>query len=100
MCYSVGVIYAVVLNLPRHLRYKLQNVCLIGIIYDMGKEPPPPPVNTFIEPLVSELMTAWKDGIHCLNSVVRFKLALMCVGCDVPATKETVRDFRSCSHTW
>lgn len=28
--YSIGVIYAVVLNLPRHLRFKLENVILIG----------------------------------------------------------------------
>lgn len=35
--YSIGVIYAVVLNLPRHLRFKLENVILIGIIPDMGK---------------------------------------------------------------
>lgn len=53
--YSIGVIYAVVLNLPRHLQFKLENVILIGIIPDMGKEPS---TNTFVKPLVNELEEA------------------------------------------
>ena len=38
--YSVGVIYAVVLNLPRQERFEIEGVLLIGIIPDIGKEPP------------------------------------------------------------
>lgn len=30
--YSVGAIYLTVMNLPRHLRYKRQNIILVGII--------------------------------------------------------------------
>lgn len=30
--YSVGVIYAVILNLPRSLRFKHENVILLGVI--------------------------------------------------------------------
>ena len=32
VAYSVGVIYAVVINLPRSIRYKEENVIIIGII--------------------------------------------------------------------
>lgn len=32
LTYSVGAIYLTTFNLPRDLRYKLQNVCLIGIM--------------------------------------------------------------------
>ena len=31
--YSVGVVYAVLINLPRHLRYKLENIIIIGVMY-------------------------------------------------------------------
>ena len=30
--YSVGVIYGVLINLPRNVRYKIENVIIIGII--------------------------------------------------------------------
>ncbi|KZV61966.1 hypothetical protein PENSPDRAFT_562995, partial [Peniophora sp. CONT] len=30
--YSVGAVYLVCLNLPPHLRYKVENICLIGVI--------------------------------------------------------------------
>ena len=30
--YSVGVIYAVIINLPRNIRYSEENVMIIGII--------------------------------------------------------------------
>lgn len=33
--YSVGVLYAVILNLPRDERFKLKNVLLIGVIPDL-----------------------------------------------------------------
>ena len=32
IAYSVGVIYAVIINLPRAMRYKEENVMIIGII--------------------------------------------------------------------
>lgn len=50
--YSVGVLYAVILNLPRDERFKLKNVLLIGVIPDLKHEPS---VNSFITPLVNEL---------------------------------------------
>ncbi|MEW8546495.1 MAG: hypothetical protein AB2693_23505 [Candidatus Thiodiazotropha sp.] len=88
--YSVGVIYGVVLNLPRKERFKLDNVILVGIIPDMGKEPK---TNTFLRPLVDELLVAWKHGFSTKTfqspkQPVQFKLALICTGCDVPATRK------------
>lgn len=51
-----------------------------------------PPTNTFIEPLVKELETAW-IGFHmksfkCSESPTKFRLALICVGCDIPASRK------------
>ena len=54
---SVGVIYATVLNLPRYLRYKRQNVILLGII--PGPQEPKKNINTFLQPLVDELQQFW-----------------------------------------
>lgn len=50
------------------------------------------PTNTFIEPLVKELETAW-IGFHmksfkCSETPTKFRLALICVGCDIPASRK------------
>ena len=52
---EIGEIYLLLLNLPRHLRFLIENVVLVGIIPDVSKEPP---TNTFLEPLVEELEVA------------------------------------------
>eukprot|EP00112_Aurelia_sp_Birch-Aquarium-sp1_P011448 Seg2408.2 transcript_id=Seg2408.2/GoldUCD/mRNA.D3Y31 product="hypothetical protein" protein_id=Seg2408.2/GoldUCD/D3Y31 len=88
--YSVGVIYLVWLNLPRVSRFRRKNVTLIGIIPNMRHEPS---TNTFLQPLVNELNEAWKDGfmLPSHGSAGRlnlFKVALMCVGCDIPACRK------------
>lgn len=43
--YSVGVIYLTILNLPCHIRYKRENVILIGVI--PGPHEPEYNINTF-----------------------------------------------------
>lgn len=87
--YSVGAVYLVVLNLPRKQRFKRKNVILLGIIPNLAKEPP---TNTFIKPLVTELNIAWRTGfnIYSIESrkIENFKLALLCVGCDIPACRK------------
>ncbi|CAC5372296.1 unnamed protein product [Mytilus coruscus] len=89
--YSVGVMYAVVLNLPREERFKLKNVILLGIIPDIGGEPPVQ--SFFVAPLVDELKVAWERGFELCSYEspeikLTYKFALMCVGCDIPATRK------------
>ena len=89
-CHSVGAIYISFLNLPREERFKRENIVLIGIIPDMKKEPP---TNTFLQPLVDELYEAWHEGFFLKskksgNQFKKFRLALLCVGCDVPASRK------------
>ena len=43
--YSVGVIYCVILNLPRELRYKFENMIVISII--PGPHEPKLNINTY-----------------------------------------------------
>lgn len=88
--YSIGVLYAVILNLPRGERFKLKNVLLIGVIPDLKHEPT---VNSFITPLINELKIGWSEGFKLVTHVSRnvkktFKVALLCVGCDIPATRK------------
>ena len=51
--YSVGVIYAVIINLPRHMRYKPNNVIIIGVI--PGPHEPKKHLNSYLGPVVIEL---------------------------------------------
>lgn len=53
VAYSVGVIYAVVISLPRSIRYKDENVT-VGII--PGPKEPKRHINSYLGPLVSELL--------------------------------------------
>ena len=50
--YSVGVIYFVIINLPRSERFKFESVILGGIIPSLESEPK---LHTFLEPCVDEL---------------------------------------------
>lgn len=87
---SFGAIYLTLMNLPRSERFKQENVILVGIIPPFLHEPPS--LNTFLRPLVDELNAFW-TGVR-LNTAESprykplFKLALMCVACDIPAARK------------
>ena len=80
--YSVGVIYMVILNLPRSLRFKPENVIIVGII--PGPDEPSLTINSFLRPLVTELNELWVSGIRTSENVT-LRAALLCVACDLPA---------------
>ena len=87
---SVGVIYLTVLNLPRFLRYKRENVILVGIIPGPNE---PQDMNPFLQPLVKELLKFW-EGIKMSVSIPIgvteqiVKGAVLCVACDLPAGRK------------
>ena len=86
--YSVGAIYAIFLNLPREMRYKRENIILIGLI--PGPKEPDHDINTFLNPLVKELNVLWSGKtmqVAGYNQIVR--CALLCVACDLPAGRKT-----------
>ena len=49
--YSVGVIYLVIVNLPRNIRYKDENVIIVGVI--PGPKEPSHDINSYLGPLVN-----------------------------------------------
>ena len=87
---SIGVVYLTVLNLPRIVRYKRQNVILIGII--PGPHEPKENINSFLQPLVDELLLFWKgvkltvQTSHRKEEIIR--CTLLCVSCDLPAGRK------------
>ena len=56
--FSVGVLYMVLMNLPRSSRFKKENVILVGIIPALDHEPKS--LNQFLDPAVNELNALWK----------------------------------------
>ena len=86
---SVGAVYITVLNLPYHLRFKREFVILIGII--PGPNEPKRDINSFLRPLVEELLDFWKGkSMHVCgkDDVQRVRCALVCVACDMPASRK------------
>lgn len=87
--YSVGAIYLCVMNLPRNTRYKQENVLLVGLI--PGPSEPKHDINSFLDPLVDELLNFWSGvqldvaGHECKKKV---RCALLCVACDIPAGRK------------
>ena len=86
--YSVGVIYLAVLNLPRNMRYKRENIILVGLI--PGPTEPPLNINSYLAPLVSDLLLLW-SGVSLRISDGDYqvvKAALLAVSCDLPAGRK------------
>jgi len=85
---SVGVIYLSILNLPHHIRYKQENVILVGII--PGPKEPKLTINSYLSPLVDELKEFW-EGVDLQTSehtFLRVRIALICISCDIPAVRK------------
>ena len=87
--YSVGAIYCIIMNLPRTMRYKTDNVILVGLI--PGHHEPRHNINTFLEPLVNELMEFWEGcelKVHSYAAKNVVRCMLVCCACDLPAGRK------------
>jgi hypothetical protein len=85
--YSVGAIYIAILNFPRRLRFRRENMILVGII--PGPHEPSLHINSFLEPLVQDLLKLWK-GIEMptTEGTQVLRAALLCNSSDIPATRK------------
>ena len=88
--YSVGAIYLVILNLPRHDRYKIENMILAGLI--PGPNEPKGVINNYLRSLVDDFITLY-EGVYFRKSKSYFgrlfcRAVLICVSCDLPATRK------------
>ena len=83
--YSLGVVYLVIMNLPRNQRYKRKNVITVGII--PGSHEPPLTINSYLSPLVDELWSGIQMKLpDSTEKTVR--VALLAVACDMPASRK------------
>lgn len=85
--YSVGAMYIAVLNFPRQLRYLRENVILVGVL--PGPHEPSLHMNSFIEPLVRQLLKLW-NGVEMFtpDGIKKIQAALLCVSSDIPASRK------------
>ncbi|PIL33820.1 hypothetical protein GSI_04445 [Ganoderma sinense ZZ0214-1] len=91
--HSVGVVYLALNNLPGHLRYRAENMCLVAVIPG-PHEPELHRLNHFLRPLVDDLIILWHRGIHLSDTSVEggllfVRAALIPLVCDVPALRKT-----------
>lgn len=87
--YSVGAIYMTILNLPREVRNKPENVILVGLI--PGPSEPRHDINSFLDPLVRDLLTFWEGidlSVHSFTSKKTIRCALVSIACDLPAGRK------------
>ena len=63
---SYGVFYLTLINLPRELRFREENILLVGIIPAYEHEPSS--LNHFMEPLINELKEFWCPGIKLFTA--------------------------------
>lgn len=59
--YPIGAIYAVFMNLPRHVCFKRENILLVGLL--TGPLEPTHNTNSYLKPLVAELGASW-EGVN------------------------------------
>ena len=87
--YKVGVIYLAVINLSREMQYKHENI-VVGVI--PGPSEPPTTINSYLHPLVTELLKFWDDVQLTIHGKGRCLVCagLLCVGCDLPAAQKLV----------
>ena len=88
---SVGAIYLTIMNLPRSMRFKRENVILVGIL--PGPNEPHHDINEYINPLVHELNLLWTGETMEISSesgtvTQLIRCALLCVACDLPAGRK------------
>ena len=89
--YSVGVIYLVIQNLPRAVRFRAENVIIVSTIPGPN-EPDCNHLNSYLEPLVNDLIALW-HGVeiktpHAVFSTKVVRAALGYISCDLPATRK------------
>lgn len=89
---SVASMYMVCLNLPPCLRYRVENMFLVGVIPG-PQEPSQDEINFLLKPLVDDLLRFWNPGV-CYSCTPkhpkgrRTRCVVIPLVCDVPAARQ------------
>ena len=84
--YSVGILYLVVENLPRNIRFNIENTIIVGCI--PGPNEPRKNINSFIKPLVDELLELWHGAQVKSGSLFGVTSVRCMLSADIPATRK------------
>jgi hypothetical protein len=89
---STGAIYMVCLNLPPSLRYKVENMFLVGVIPG-PHSPSLHEINHLLKPLVDDLLALWRRGIYLMQTPLhplgrRVRCAVVPLVCDLTAARQ------------
>ena len=87
--YKIGAIYMCLMNLPREIRFKPESIILVGLI--PGPTEPKVTVDTFLRPLLDELLDFWKGITIPIGEervLEKVRCALLCVSCNLPAGRK------------
>jgi hypothetical protein len=88
--YSVGVIYAVICNLPRSERFKPENILTLAVIPGPN-EPKLHEINNYLYPIVNQLNLLWNGYniiTHEYNNGRFVRGAIIGCSSDIPATRK------------
>ncbi len=88
---SVGPMYMVCFNLPPHLRYRMENIFLVGVIPG-PREPALDQINHLLKPLVDDLVQGWEEGFYLSQTPAYpdgrlVRCALVPIIADLPAAR-------------
>jgi hypothetical protein len=88
--YSSGVIYGVICNLPREVRFKRENMLYLGLLPG-PKEVKLHKINHYLNPIIDELLEFW-NGFDLpptsIHSRKRIRMAVICCSNDIPAARK------------
>ena len=89
--YSSGVIYGVICNLPREVRFKRENMLYLGLLLGPN-EVKLHKINHYLSPIVDELLELW-NGFDLPSSNLypdgkRIRMAVICCTNDIPAARK------------
>ena len=85
---TLGTRVMVVMNLPREERFKPENFIVVGLI--PGPKEPKHNINSFLLPLVDDLIDLW-DGVILNNengTQEMFRAAILALSSDISATRK------------
>ena len=89
--YSSGVIYGAICNLPRELRFKPENILILGLMPGPS-EPSLHKINHYLAPIVDQFRSFWEgvtlDRTFEHSSGRLIKCAVIACCCDIPAARK------------
>jgi hypothetical protein len=89
--HSTGVIYAAICNLPRDIRFKRENLLILGLLPGPN-EVSLHKINHYLAPIVDELESLWRgvtlDRTFEFPDGKEIRAALTLVSCDIPAARK------------